>query len=124
MISTRWKASASSNSLAFGHGLAALPQPAFQVRGPELFDLAFMTAQGFKLQAKSICNVRTIVDIIRTPEEHFLHFMRFQPFLQQIRIGQMIAGEGINRIQDHLAGDAMIAMPDIAPVGICRCHDR
>ena len=41
-----------------------------------------------------------------------------QPFFNQIRVSQMVSGIRKNGIQYHLAGNAMIAMPDISSIGI------
>ena len=44
--------------------------------------------------------------------------MRLQALIQQVRIRKVVPGIGIYGIKHHLTGDTMIAMPDVAAVGV------
>lgn len=73
-----------------GHVPAAVFQPGKGVSGIIRFHLALMTAQGRNFTVERSADIRPEIDVVGGPEKNFFHFMRFQPFFQQIGIRQMI----------------------------------
>ena len=77
-----------------------------------------MTAQRCQFKVECSGNIGKIVDIFRSPEQHFLDFMGLQILFEQFRVSQMIPGIRKNRIDGDLAGNAM-ALPDLAITMLC-----
>lgn len=102
----------------FGDIPAPLPQPAFRVGVAQFLHLASVAAQRPDFKIEGGGDVGTIIDILGRPEQDLFYLMGPQPLREKIRIGEMIPGVGENRVQHDLAGDAMIAVPDIASIGV------
>ena len=65
-----------------------------------------MAAQRCQLKVKCIRNIGKIIDIFRSPEQHFLDCMGLQILFEQIRVSQVIPGIRKNRVDGDLAGNA------------------
>ena len=85
--------------------------------------LAVVAAQSCHLCLKCVGNVAEIIRFFSTPEKDFFNFVRLKPLFKQVRIGPAVSGVGENSVQYNLTGDAVVAMPDIPPVGIAGSYD-
>src|SRR4029453_11452796 len=90
--------------------------------GPRTLHLAGVAVERIHLDGKGVSDVEKGVGLLGAPEIDFPHLVRFQPFLQMLRIRQRIAGVGKNRIQGHTTTHGVVAVPDVAAVGIYRDH--
>src|SRR4029453_1602712 len=90
--------------------------------GPRTLHLAGVAVERIHLDGKGVSDVEKGVGLLGAPEIDFPHLVRFQPFLQMLRIRQRIAGVGKNRIQGHTTTHGVVAVPDVAAVGVYCDH--
>ena len=88
-----------------------------------MYHLAFVAAKCGQFQVEGVGNVDTIVHIFRRPQRYFPDFVGVEVLLQEIGIREVVPGIGKDGVEDDLASDAMIPMPDIAAVGVSSYHN-
>src|SRR5262245_47450365 len=90
--------------------------------GPRTLHLAGVAVERIHLDGKGVSDIEEGVRLLGAPEIDFPDLVGFQPFLQMLRIRQRIAGVGKNRIQGHTTTHGVVAVPDVAAVGVYRDH--
>src|SRR4029453_9663688 len=90
--------------------------------GPRTLHLAGVAVERIHLDGKGVSDVEKGVWLLGAPEIDFSNLMGLQPFPQVLRVRQQIAGIGKNRIQGHTTTHGVVAVPDVAAVGVYRDH--
>ena len=72
--------------------------------------LADMAGKSLDLCVNRITNVDVIVSVVRREQQHFSDFVWLQPLIEMLGIGEMVAREGIDGVEGHLADNPVIAM--------------
>ena len=67
-------------------------KPFRKVGHMKLFNLALVAAQRGQLQFKGSGDIRAVVHVFRSPEQHFLYLVRLKALLKQVREGKVVAG--------------------------------
>jgi hypothetical protein len=105
-------------TLSFRHLPAPLPQPTFEMRIGELPHLAVVASKSGNLDIESRGDIRVEVDVLRPVEEKLPDLVGLESSHQEVRISEVVPGEGEHRVEDDLPGNAVVPMPDVAAVRI------
>src|SRR4029453_747106 len=89
---------------------------------PRTLHLAGVAVERIHLDGEGVSDIEEGIGLLGAPEIDFPDLVGFQPFLQMLRIRQRNGGVGKKPIQGHTTTHGVVAVPDVAAVGIYRDH--
>src|SRR5215475_12720615 len=87
---------------------------------PGTLHLAGVAVKRVQLRSERVSDIEKGVWLLGAPEIDFPDLVGLQPFLQMLRIRQRIPGVGKNCIQGHTTTDRVVAVTEVAAVGVYR----
>ncbi len=108
--------------LPLRHAAGALAQPLDKLCKSPVHHLAPVTCQRLHFGIKRTGDINMVVRVITAPEKHLPHLVRLESLRHEVGVGKMVAGVRKDSIESDLTGNAVVPVPDIAPVRV-GCND-